>query len=104
MQLKKELGKRIKYLRKKLGYTQERLADLVQIDPKSISKIENGNIYPAPETLTSIIFALNVEPWELFVFDEIKDIESMKDEIISLINNDEKILIHLYQNLKMLKK
>jgi len=102
MNLKNKLGNQIKILRKKKGYTQERLAELVQIDPKSVSKIENGNIYPAHETLDSIIKALEVEPWELFVFNPIKDEDIMKQEIIAAIEHNEKILITLYQILKMM--
>lgn len=43
MALKQDLGQRIQYLRKQQKLTQEALAELVGIDPKNISKIENGN-------------------------------------------------------------
>ena len=41
MALKQDLGQRIQYLRKQQKLTQEALAELVGIDPKNISKIEN---------------------------------------------------------------
>lgn len=71
MALKQDLGQRIQYLRKQQKLTQEALAELVGIDPKNISKIENGNNYPSAETLTAIATALNVDIYELFVFSPI---------------------------------
>ena len=38
---KKEIfGKRFKEIRKKFGYTQEKMAEIAGIEPQSISKIE----------------------------------------------------------------
>ena len=42
MELKKNIGKRIKELRKKRGLSQERLAELVNIEQNSLSYIETG--------------------------------------------------------------
>ena len=98
MALKQDLGQRIQYLRKQQKLTQEALAELVGIDPKNISKIENGNNYPSAETLTAIATALNVDIYELFVFSPIP-YEQMREEIISSLNSD-KTLLYLYQCLK----
>jgi len=54
MTLKQQLGQRIQILRKKCKLTQEQFAEKIGIDPKNVSKIENGNNYPSPETLTAI--------------------------------------------------
>ena len=78
MTLKQDLGKKIQKLRKEKKITQEHLAELVGIDPKNISKIENGNNYPTAENLTSIAKALQVDIYELFVFNEVP-IEQMKN-------------------------
>ena len=43
MDIKLKLGKRIRELRRKCGYTQERLAELANIDYKYIQKIEGKN-------------------------------------------------------------
>lgn len=99
MNLKQQLGKKIQLLRKQQKLTQERLAELVGIDSKSISKIENGNNYPAPETLTSIAKALNCEIYELFVFQEKIAYDNMKTEIIDALN-DNKNVLYLYKILK----
>ena len=100
MILKKELGKKIQQLRKKKNYTQDILAEKINIDPKNVSKIENGNHYPSAETLTAIAKALNVEVYELFVFKDSISYESMREEIIKAMDND-KITLYLYQMLKV---
>ena len=97
--LKKMLGKRIKNLRTQKKYTQEKFAELIGIDPKNVSKIENGNNYPSAETLTSIINTLKIEPYELFIFENQIPYESMKQEIIKSLDNPKNIIL-LYKTLK----
>lgn len=99
MNLKKNLGEKIKELRKTRKLTQEQLAELVGIDSKNISKIENGNNYPAPETISAIADALGVNIYELFIFNKDISYAEMKDEIITSLDNKETI-IYLYQKLK----
>lgn len=101
MTLKQDLGQRIQKLRKDKKITQEQLAEMVGIDPKNISRIEKGNNYPTAENLTSIAKALNVDIYELFVFNSIP-LEQMKEEIINSLNSKKNIL-HLYQCLKFEK-
>jgi transcriptional regulator with XRE-family HTH domain len=101
MTLKQDLGQRIQKLRKDKKITQEQLAEMVGIDPKNISRIEKGNNYPSAENLTSIAKALNVDIYELFVFNSIP-LEQMKEEIINSLNSEKNIL-HLYQYLKFEK-
>ncbi len=98
MILKKELGKNIQKIRKSQKLTQEKFAELIGIDPKNVSKIENGLNYPAAETLTAIAQALGVDIYELFVFNDIP-YEQMREEILSSINNRQ-ITLYLYKCLK----
>jgi transcriptional regulator with XRE-family HTH domain len=98
MILKQALGKNIQKLRKAKKITQDELAEKVGIDPKNISKIENGNNYPTAENLTSIAKALNVDIYELFIFSTIP-YPRMKQEIIESLD-DEKTILHLYKCLK----
>lgn len=99
MSLKEQLGKNIKYYRSIRKLTQEQLADAVGIHDKNISKIENGNNFPSAETLTAIVKALNIEYYELFLFDNEIDYEQMKKEIIQALDN-KKNIISLYKHLK----
>ena len=98
MILKKSLGKNIQCFRKGKKITQEQLADLVGIDPKNISRIENGLNYPAAETLTAIANALGVEIYVLFVFNDIP-YEQMRKEIINALD-DKQQTVYLYKCLK----
>ncbi len=98
MALKENLGQNIQRLRKQRKITQEQLAEQVGIDPKNISRIENGNNYPTAENLTSIAKALDTEIYELFVFKEIS-YPDMKQEIINALDSEKNIL-YLYKCLK----
>lgn len=63
------LGKRIKELRVKCGYTQERLSEVADIDYKYIQRIE-GKSPPALkiDTIGKLAKALKVKPAELLKF------------------------------------
>lgn len=101
MFLKENLGKNIKKYRKLNHMTQEQFADLIGIDYKNVSKIENGNHYPSPETLTSIVKALNIDFYELFIFENQINYEEMKTDIINSLDNKNNIVL-LYKTLKNL--
>ncbi len=99
MSLKKQLGQKIQDLRKSKKLTQEKFSELIGIDPKNVSKIENGINYPSAETLTSIANALNVDIYELFVFKDDIPYELMRQELIKSLEND-KTVLYLYRVLK----
>ena len=99
MNLKHSLGKRIQEIRKSKRLTQEQFAELIGMDPKNVSKIENGKNYPTAENLNAIANALGVDVYELFVFNEIP-YEDMKSEIINSLDN-EKTILYLYKSLKL---
>ena len=100
MNLKEKLGRQIQLIRKKQRMTQEQLAKIIGVDPKSISKIEKGNNYPSPDNLEAIARVLGVSVYEFFLFEETKSVEMMKNEIINAINRDHKTLMYLYHMLK----
>ena len=51
----------IKILRKKMGFTQEQLANMTDHTPRSIRTIENGEAFPRITTLQQIADALDAE-------------------------------------------
>ncbi len=64
---KKELlGMRIKEFREKKNFTQDKLAEMVGIDPKHLSRIENGRNYPSFETLEKILDSLEISFEDIF--------------------------------------
>ena len=94
MTTKKELlGMRIKEFRENRKFTQDKLAEMVGIDPKHLSRIENGRNYPSFETLEKILDSLNVSYEDIFNYSHF----ITKDDMIEQINaklsrlNDEKL-------------
>jgi len=65
---KQEIGKKIREIRKKLGLTQEQLAQKAEIPYATLIKIENGHVVnPTINTLQKIALALGVTVDELLV-------------------------------------
>ncbi|WP_366941002.1 helix-turn-helix transcriptional regulator [uncultured Chitinophaga sp.] len=61
-----ELGRNLKNLRTIRGWSQAHLADLSETTEAQISLIERGLKDPATTTLVKIMWALQVEPNELW--------------------------------------
>lgn len=105
MDIKKELGEKIKRVRKSRGITQEQLAEMIDISPRSLSNIEVGGCFVKSETLEKIIDALNITTEELFANEHIKsNVELLKDidSYINQVKNDNKTLGKIYKILKCL--
>ncbi len=64
-----QFGKNIKRLRKIKKLSQEHMAELVDIERNSLSKIENGKCFVSSAVLSKITAALDVETYELFLSD-----------------------------------
>jgi transcriptional regulator with XRE-family HTH domain len=60
------LATNLKESRRRLGWTQEKLAEQADVSTHYIAMIETCNKYPKPEMLERIAQALNVEPHSLF--------------------------------------
>jgi len=95
--IKTLLGKRIKELRKKRGLTQETLAEYANIEIPSLSNIENGKNYPNYGTLEKISNALDVNPYELYLFDYYKDANELIGEMTNKMLNDDNLTRKMYQ-------
>ncbi len=65
---RKLLGKRIKSLRKSKGYTQERLAEIIDINAKYLAGIERGEANPTLSLLERLSVGLEVPLSELFQY------------------------------------
>ena len=96
-ELKKLLGKRIKEIRISRKLTQEELSEITNIGASSISKIESGYFHPTDENLEKIAQALDVEPYQLYMFNHQKDVKELLKNIQTMIdraNEDEIRLIY----------
>ena len=86
------LGRRIKELIKRNGISQEKMAELIEIEPASLSNIVTGKNYPLLTTLDKIIKVLNIKYSDVFNFEQHADEEILKDNIIKILNeNPDKI-------------
>ena len=95
--IKKLLGQRIKEVRKSRGITQEQLAEKVGIGTSNISYIENGKFAPTIENFEKIVQALDVEPYELYMFAPQKSISEIKQELFSALEKDDELLRLIYK-------
>ncbi len=66
--LKKAIGEKLREFRHKRYYTQEYLAELVELDIKQIGRIERGESYLKPENLEKFCKVLKVHPKDFYDF------------------------------------
>jgi len=85
--IKKQLGAKIKRIRQKRGFTQEQLAERVNIATRTLCGIENGENFVTADTLEKVFEVLDVSSTELFAFDHLKPQEELISEIISDVQN-----------------
>lgn len=100
--LKKLLGKKIQVIRKSRNLTQEKLAELIDIETPSLSYLETGKYSPSIETLQKLCEVLQVQPWEFYYFSEISE-EEMKEELKKALDNNPKLLKLLYNFYKSIE-
>jgi len=103
--VKKQLGAKIKRLRSKYDLTQEQLAEKIQVATRTLCGIENGENFVKAETIERLCNVLNITLSELFACDHLKPQEDLINEIIidlKQFKNREKIET-IYKFVKSLK-
>ena len=101
----KSFGKRLRILRDIKGYTQEELAELVDLEYQTISRIETGTYFTSYETLDKLAKALDVPIKELFNYEESNNREEVIFRIKNLLHHcSDKELDFIYATLLNLKK
>ena len=68
-ELRKILGTNMKAYRSELGYSQAKLAELIDTATNYIAQIENGKRFPTDTMLEKIAKALQKKGYELFSFE-----------------------------------
>ncbi len=103
MNLKSLFGKRIRELRKKAELTQEELSCKVDVDSKSISRIETGKFLPSLDLLYRMSRVFNVEYNEMLKFEHLNPPSDLHNECAKILANlpDDKIRL-AYKLLKVL--
>lgn len=82
---KELLGARIREVRKGLKMSQEQLSEMVDVDPRYISRIERGNCFPSLDTLENIAQSLHVEMRELFDYEHLSGKRDCQEEISNVV-------------------
>lgn len=93
------IGEKIKQARLEHGYTQEKLAELVSMHEKHISRIELGKYLPNLNNLIRIFQVLDIEISKCGLnFEVPKEKNQAKKEFIKLINNFSDNELEFYLN------
>ncbi len=84
------LGKKIRQRRKEKGYSQEELSEKIDISPRHMCTIENGNSVPSIETFLKIARVLEIDVNKFFNVNSYKNKNNarnieIRNEIIDLI-------------------
>lgn len=80
-----KIGKKIREIRKKAGLTQEIFSEKINIEPSSLSNIENGKSYPSMQTVLKVMEEFSVSPEKFFDFEYLIKEEELENEIIEII-------------------
>ncbi len=99
MEPKKQFGRRIAQLRKYKSLSQEKLAEMCDINVNSLSYIETGKSFPSYETLEKLAKVLDVAPKEMFNFSEAvknEDLLKLINKKIQIVKNDNEKLKQIY--------
>ena len=99
--IKKNLGRNIKYYRNLRKLTQEELAERLDMNARSLSFIECGTNFITAQTLEKLCNILNVTPKQLFDFNySQKSSGEIEKEIGTLIKHHPEKLNDIYNILK----
>ena len=79
------LGAKIRYLRKSKKIAQEKLAEMADISPRQMVRIEMGQSFPTLENLEKIAKALDVSIQSLFENDYYESTEKLKEKLYDKI-------------------
>lgn len=89
------------------GYTQEKLAELLNVSQRALSSIELGNNFVSAETLEKILKVFDITLEDLFATNSFKDsdefLRMINKNISEIGNNPEKLEI-IYNLTKSLNK
>lgn len=84
---KELLGARIRELRKARGLSQERLSEMIEVEPRHMSRIERGGSYPSLDRLERISLALETPLKAFFEFGHLEDAGERLDELSGMVRD-----------------
>lgn len=78
------LGKKIRQIRIDKGFSQEQLSEKIDISPRHMCTIENGNSFPSIETFVNICEILDIDINKFFNLSPAEN-NRLRNEICDLI-------------------
>lgn len=102
--IQRKFGARLKELRKRKSFTQEFLAEKIEIGVRSLGKIETGVSFPSCETLEKLTKALDVSFVELFDFEHLQQPKDLRTSIIEMIDSNPDKISDIYKIIYALTK
>ena len=101
----KELCKKVKFYREKMGLTQEELSEKLSINFRSLSLIERGVNFVSAKTLENLCKIFEVKPSSLFNFNCYEENpKNVKTAINNIIENNQDKLDLIYKLLKAMSE
>lgn len=99
MDITKEIiGKKIKQIRIEKGFSQEKLSEKIDISPRQMCTIENGNSYPSIETFVKISKILEIDINNFFNITPGKN-NKLREEIYTLLQISSEKELYLIKDL-----
>ena len=100
--IQKKFGLRVRELRKNSRQTQESLAEKLDIDVRSLRKIEAGESFPSVRTLEALVENLDTFLRELFDFEHLQPVSDLRESIINMLDDNPDKLQDIYKIVKAL--
>jgi len=101
--LVKRIGVEIRSRRRALGWSQEKLAEEADLNPRYVSKLERFLSNPSATTLVRIAVALKVSPNDLLDFspsgETSHDPRILSEKLIELLKGKPKLQVELIKRL-----
>ena len=99
MKLDKEIiGKKIRQIRIERGFSQEKLSEKIDISPRHMCTIENGNSIPSLETFVKIAEILDIDINDFFNLTPANN-DTLRTEIYELVQTASVPELHLIKDL-----
>lgn len=105
MDVKKELGLKIKRLRQKEGLTQEQFAEKLNIATRTLAGIEIGESFVSAQTIENILNHTNISFEDFFISSHLRPTEDLLNDIyiyLEKIKNDRDKVENIYKVIKAL--
>ena len=105
MNIKKELGLKIKRLRQKEGLTQEQFAEKINIATRTLAGIEIGESFVSAQTIENILSYTGISFEDFFISSHLRPTEDLITDIngyLNKIKDDREKIENIYKVIKAL--